>query len=196
MGVCRDMTFSRRDFVTHGAAGGALLLTFWVAGCEKTLTPAQARTEDVPLRTLDAAQAKTLNALGDILVPGSAALGLAHYIDHQLSGDAAQSMLISRYLGLNPPFADFYKSALAGAESAAQMRFSRAVSALTPDEGHALVADMAKGNPPGWSGPPAPLFYYALRCDAVDVGYGTQAGFETLGIPYMAHIAPPTRWGA
>jgi len=34
-----------------------------------------------------------------------------------------------------------------------------------------------------------------VRNDAVDVVYGTQSGFEQLGVPYMAHIAPPSRWG-
>ena len=37
--------------------------------------------------------------------------------------------------------------------------------------------------------------YFVLRNDAVDVFYGTQDGFEALGIPYMAHIEPPSRWG-
>jgi hypothetical protein len=26
------------------------------------------------------------------------------------------------------------------------------------------------------------------------VVYGTMSGYEALGIPYMAHIAPTTRW--
>jgi hypothetical protein len=33
-----------------------------------------------------------------------------------------------------------------------------------------------------------------LRADAVDVVYGTMEGYEALGIPYMAHIAPDKRW--
>ena len=33
------------------------------------------------------------------------------------------------------------------------------------------------------------------RPDAIDVVYGTKAGFEQLGVPYMAHIEPPSRWG-
>jgi hypothetical protein len=95
-------------------------------------------------------------------------------------------MLMIKYLGLNAPFTNFYKSGLAGVESAAR----------TQKDMHALVGAMAKGDIPGWSGPPAPLFFFVLRNDAVDVSYGTVAGFETLNVPYMAHIAPPTRWGA
>ena len=33
-----------------------------------------------------------------------------------------------------------------------------------------------------------------LRSDAVDVVYGTEGGFEELGIPYLAHIRPPADW--
>ena len=46
-----------------------------------------------------------------------------------------------------------------------------------------------------WSGPAAGLVYFVLRSDAVDVVYGTPAGFERLGVPYMAHILPPAGWG-
>jgi len=191
------MSYSRRDFVTHtAAAGGVGLLTFVIAGCEKKITPAQARAESVPFRTFDDAQARTLDVLAEVLLPGSAAAGLAHYIDHQLSGPSADSMLMIKYLGLNPPFADFYKGGLAGAESAAQKQFAKPVSALAPQDAQALVAGMAKGDSPGWSGPPAGLFYFVLRNDAVDATYGTQAGYANLGVPYMEHIAPPTRWGA
>jgi hypothetical protein len=33
-----------------------------------------------------------------------------------------------------------------------------------------------------------------VRSDAVDVVYGTMDGYARLDIPYMAHIAPTTRW--
>jgi hypothetical protein len=179
----------------QGAAGGVGLLTFVIAGCEKKLTPAQARATRIPYRTFDEAQVRTLEALAEILLPGSAALGLAHFIDHQLSGPSADSMLMIKYLGLNAPFTDFYKSGLAGADSAARKQFSLPLTALAVKDAQALVAGMAKGEIAGWRGPPAPLFFFVLRNDAVDATYGTVAGFETLGVPYMPHIAPSTRWG-
>jgi hypothetical protein len=40
------------------------------------------------------------------------------------------------------------------------------------------------------------LFFMCLRSDAVDVVYGTPAGFEKLNIPYMQHILPPEGWNA
>jgi len=186
---------SRREFVKQSAAFGVGLLTVVIAGCEKKITPAQARQMDLPYRTLGKAHVQTLEALGEVLLPGSTAAGLSHYIDHQLSGPATDSMLMIKYLGLNPPFTDFYRGGLSGAISAAQQQFSKPVSSLTATELQTLVAGMAKGDSAGWTGPPAGLFFFVLRNDAVDATYGTQAGFETLGVPYMAHIAPATRWG-
>ena len=46
----------------------------------------------------------------------------------------------------------------------------------------------------GWKGPAGPFVYGMLRSDAVDVVYGTEEGYEALGVPYMAHIAPERRW--
>ena len=43
-------------------------------------------------------------------------------------------------------------------------------------------------------GPPAGLVYFVLRSDTVDVMYGTMEGYESLGVPYMAHIEPDKRW--
>src|ERR1700724_4293812 len=104
-------TGSRRDFITHGAAaGGVCLLTFTLSGCEARMTPAQARGAKVPFHTLTADDVATVNALGETLLPGSAAAGLAHYLDHQLSGDPARSMLMIKYLGVSAPFDAFYRS--------------------------------------------------------------------------------------
>lgn len=182
---------SRREFL----GGGVGLLTFLVAGCEKKLTPAQAKAAHVPLRTLSEVEARSLEALGEILLPGSAAAGLALYIDHQLSGPLTDSMLMVKYLGVAPPFAPFYKSGLAAAESAARTAHSKDLAALDAKQGEALVTSMAQGKLEGWSGPPAGLFYFTLRSDAVDVVYGTQQGFAQLGVPYMPHIPPSSRWG-
>ena len=46
----------------------------------------------------------------------------------------------------------------------------------------------------GWQGRPGGFVYMVLRSDAVDVVYGTMEGYEALGIPYQAHIAPEKRW--
>jgi hypothetical protein len=46
----------------------------------------------------------------------------------------------------------------------------------------------------GWKGPPGGFVYFLLRSDAVDVVYGTVAGYKSLDIPYMAHIEPKRSW--
>ncbi len=53
---------------------------------------------------------------------------------------------------------------------------------------------MRQGKLDGWQGPPGPFVYLVTRSDAVDVVYGTMEGYESLGIPYMAHIVPERRW--
>jgi hypothetical protein len=189
-------TGSRRDFITHGAAaGGVCLLTFTLSGCEARMTPAQARAAKVPFQTLTAGDVATVNALGETLLPGSAAAGLAHYLDHQLSGDPARSMLMIKYLGVSAPFDAFYRSGLRATETAARALYGTAFAELNSQQAGALVTQISAGHVDGWQGPASALFYFVLRSDAVDVVYGTQRGFELLGVPYMAHIAPPSRWG-
>jgi hypothetical protein len=187
---------SRRDFITNGAAaGGVCLLTFTLSGCEAKLTPAQARAAKVPLHTLTAGDVTTLDALGETLLPGSAAAGLAQYLDHQLSGDAAHSMLMIKYLGVPAPFDNFYQAGLRAAETAARALYGKTVAGLSSEQAGNLVTQMSAGHVNGWQGPPSALFYFVLRNDAVDVMYGTQRGFALLDVPYMAHIVPPSRWG-
>jgi Gluconate 2-dehydrogenase subunit 3 len=175
---------SRRAFLKQGAL-------FAFAGARsRLLTPAAARAAAVPYRVFNQEQVRTLEALGEALVPGSAKAGLAHFIDVQLSGPPADSLLMIKYLGLNAPFTEFYKSGLGAlnTHSAGQFR------SLPTAQARALLMAMAKDDLPDWRGPPAPLFYFVLRNDAVDVVYATMAGYESLGVPYMAHIAPRSGW--
>ena len=65
-----------RRALMKGAAIGALAFT--VGGVEVLLTPSSARAQGVPLRTLTAAQAATLDALGETLVPGALQAGISH----------------------------------------------------------------------------------------------------------------------
>jgi hypothetical protein len=104
-------------------------------------------------------------------------------------------MLMLKYLGVAPPFATFYQTGLTATDSAARATHGKSLRDLDAKQGEALVAAMARGDIKEWSGPPAGLFYFTLRSDAIDVVYGTQAGFERLGVPYMPHIPPPSRWG-
>ncbi len=186
------MPQSRRTFVRNAGIG---LLSFTIGGCEVELTPEQARQQGIPFQVLNPDQVRTLEALGDILLPGSAAAGLAHFIDHQLNAAPLDQLLMIKYLGVSPPFSPFYSAGLAALNTIANDQYRANYADLNSEQRTALVGQMAQANPEGWAGPPAPFFYFVLRNDAVDVVYGTKAGVERLGIPYMAHIEPPSRWG-
>lgn len=186
---------SRRDFLAHASAGAVCLLTVMVDGCERKITPAQARASAVPYRALDAEAVGTLEALGETLLPGSIVAGVAHYIDHQLAANPAESLLMIKYLRVDPPYVDFYRSGLAAVRAASLQRFGKSPGDLDLQRRNTLVKQLAAGEVEGWNGPPAPLVYFVLRNDAVDAMYGTPSGFEKLKVPYMAHIAPPNLWG-
>jgi len=137
-------------------------------------------------RTLSADEAAQLGHLGEALVPGAHAAGIAHYVDHHLSVPSAESLLMLRYLDIAPPYADFYRSGLAQLARSAGGRV---------EDWTAIAGSLAAGTITPWDdAPPAALFYFVLRADAVDVVYGTEAGFERLGVPYLPHIPPGARW--
>ena len=104
-------------------------------------------------------------------------------------------MLMLKYLGVRPPFTLVYSGGLAALNTVANEQHGAIFSELDGEQCAALVGQMAQANPEGWEGPAAPFFYFVLRNDAIDVVYGTRQGVESLGIPYMAHIEPPSRWG-
>ncbi len=173
---------------------GTLLIACLVAGQVVHLAPADAYARVATPRIFTPAQAMTLAHLGETLVPGARAGGVAEYVDAQLAATPNESLLIARYFGVVPPFRDFYAAGLAALDAAAQAAHARPFVALAQGPALALASSLLAGPPPGWTGPPAPLFYLSVRGDSVDVVYGTPAGFEALGVPYMEHILPPRRW--
>ncbi len=187
------MGHSRRRFIRDTSLG---LLTFQLAGCEVEMTPEAAHQAGVTLQVLNDAEAKTLAALTEVLLPGSSAAGLVEYVDHQLGAPVSDQMLMIKYLGVNPPFNGFYQSGLAALEGIATSEHGAGFAALPTPQQIQLVAAMAQDKLVAWSGPPGSFFYFVTRNDALDVTYGTKAGMESLGIPYMAHIEPPSPWGA
>ncbi len=159
------------------------------------MTPQEAREKEVAFGVLSNTEVSTLDALGEILLPGSAAAGLSHFIDHQLGTSAEDQLLMIKYLGVDPPFAPFYQGGLAAVNGFSQSQQNQPFAELSEADQTQLVGQFAQTNPDGWQGPPGPFFYFVLRNDAVDVVYGTKEGFESLDMPYMAHIEPPSRWG-
>jgi hypothetical protein len=182
----------RRAFMKGAAIG---VLAFTVGGVEVLLTPSAARAQGVPLRTLTAAQAATLDALGETLVPGARQAGISHFVDQQISIPAEQALLEARILNVRPPYANFYRAALGAVDRVSQaLNNGQGFAQLGEAEQRGFVDNMRQNKIEGWQGPAGPFVYLLLRSDAVDVVYGTMDGYAALGIPYMPHIAPSRRW--
>jgi hypothetical protein len=172
-----------------------LCLTFKVAGVSVLLTPEEARAQKVPLLSLNDKQARRLELLADAIVPGSADAGVVQFIDHQLNEDPNEALLIAKYFQVPLPYVNFYIGGAGTAESMSRSLHDKSLQDLDSGETAELIRAMSA---PGTvvDGFPAFLFYMCLRSDAVDVVYGTPAGFESLNVPYMEHILPPEGWNA
>ena len=184
------MTLSRREFVKKGS----LTLSFALAGSQILLSPAEAHARKIPFAVLNAEEIKTLESVCEILLPGAAESGVAHFVDHQLGVDPNDSLLVLKYFGFPPPYTEFYRPVLAALAKLSTSMFGKDVSSLDEKQGREFIEAVRDKNPPDWQAPPAPLAYIALRNDAVDVVYGTPEGFKKLGVPYMEHILPPEGW--
>ena len=181
----------RRVFL-KGASMGVLSVV--VAGTEILMTPGEARARAVPFRLLNGDEAETIEALGETLLPGARAAGVAHFIDQQVSVTPGEALLEARIVNVKPPYINFYRAAIGGVDKASMARSGKRFAALSATEQHDFIDALRQNKIEGWQGPPAGLVYFVLRSDAVDVVYGTMEGYESLGVPYMAHIAPDKRW--
>ncbi|MEX2123537.1 MAG: gluconate 2-dehydrogenase subunit 3 family protein [Woeseia sp.] len=187
------MKLTRRALVDRAFKGSLLCLTFKLGGVSMLLTPEQARAQNVPLLKLSGVQARRLGFLADAMVPGSSDLGVVHFIDHQLNADPNEALLIAKYFQVPLPYLDFYTKGVEVAAAMAERSLEKSIDELNADEAERLVKEMSA---PGAVVDQFPifLFYLCLRSDAVDVVYGTPAGFEKLNVPYMQHILPPEGW--
>jgi hypothetical protein len=181
----------RRVFLKGASMG---VLAFTVAGAEILMTAGEARARAVPFRSLSGDEAETLEALGETLLPGARAAGVAHFIDQQVSVTPGEALLEARIVNVKPPYINFYRAAIGGIDKASTARSGKRFAALSATEQHDFIDALRQNKIEGWQGPPAGLVYFVLRSDAVDVVYGTMEGYESLGVPYMAHIAPDKRW--
>src|SRR5262249_23896997 len=153
-----------RRALLKGAAAGALAFT--VGGAEVLLTPRAARAEGVPLRTLSAAQAATLDALGDTLVPGARQAGISHFVAQQMSIPPEEALLEARILNVRPPYANFYRAALGAVDRASQaLHGGWAFAHLGEADQRIFVDGMRQNKIEGWQGPPGPFVYLLLRSD-------------------------------
>lgn len=181
---------TRRNLLT----AGGLLVFLDATGAELLLSPAEARKSAVPFAILSPDEAATLEVFGDAMVPGAAAAGIAHFVDAHLKAAPADSLLMLRYLDVPPPWDAFYKAGLAALDQQARRLHGVAFAALDGARRLELSRAIAATPPLDWRGPPAPLFQFAVRADAVDMVYGTPAGFAALGVDYLEHILPERAW--
>ena len=180
---------TRRRFIRQTACSlSAAVIATTVTACSPRLARAQGQEYTV----LSPEEVAILDALGDTLMPGAAEAGIAHFVDSQLANDVPLLML--NYLDFPMTLVNFYKEGLKAIGELAAREHQAEFTTLDPELRDALIGRVASGAADPWSGPPAPLFYFALRADVVDVCFGTEAGFAELDIPYLPHISPRTPW--
>jgi len=181
----------RRQFLKHSGQGIAVAS---ILGPALYLSPAQARAKQLPLKVLHETHLRTLESAAEILVPGASAAGVGYYIDEQLSRTPNDSLLMAQYLNVPPPHAAFYTAAATALDDYAALTSGKPFAELPHAARDAIVGSLFPEQPEGWRGPPSEPVYLCLRADAVDVVYGTMAGFEALDVPYLPHIEPPQDW--
>jgi len=185
------LSSSRRQFLQHSG----LLLSFTVGARTLLLSPEQAHADNLPMQVLSAAETATLEGIAEALVPGSRSAGVAHFIDNQLAADQEDCLLMLKYLGVPADgFRGFYQSSLAAADALARQTHGASWDKLSRERTGQLLTAISGPDPEGWQGPPAGFFTFVLRADACDVVYGTEQGFASIGMPYMAHIKPESSW--
>lgn len=183
--------FSRRQLFERSAVGGVAAAVA-IGHQGRWLSPAQAKAENVPLTVLTAEQGALLETLGEVLVPGARAAGIANFVDVQLA--KPQPLLMAKYFDWPGSLTDFYTQGLDALDKASAAATGVTFAKAAADQQIALVGALLPGTVKGWAGPPAPLFYLFTRGDAVDVVYGTVEGFARLNVPYVPHILPEERW--
>jgi hypothetical protein len=188
---------TRRDFVRSSVAA-AVALGLWPVPSPAGEALKRAGRKSRPpleLSVLSVHEAAVYDAWCDQLAPGAAEAGVAHYLDAQLAAPRDEAFLFLRVLA-NPPFEAFYRQGIAGIEQETRARFGDTASytALDGSRQREVIDAAAADKTLAWKTPLPSFFFFVSRGDAVDIAYGTEAGFQRLGVPYIAHIRPPRPW--
>ena len=189
MGAEDHDRITRRDAPTKLGGGLAGLS---ISPALPNITRAESDVAKSSLKHFTSSEGQLLEALGDTLVPGAAEAGILRYVDDQLG--RPETLLFLKYMDYLGSYEEFYKQGLHSLENQSHLRYRDSFLALDAEKKITLVREIAQKNPVDWKGPPAPLFYFVVRNDAIDVTYGTPEGFAKLEIPYMAMIDPPRQW--
>ena len=129
----------------------------------------------------------------DVVIVGAGASGAAFASVLAKAGKKVV-LLEARIVNVKPPYANFYRAAIGAINGASTARAGKPFAELDAAAQHEFVDQMRQNKIDGWKGPGGPFVYLILRSDAVDVVYGTMAGYKSLDIPYMAHIEPKRSW--
>ncbi|WP_170415641.1 gluconate 2-dehydrogenase subunit 3 family protein [Ruegeria atlantica] len=181
---------SRRRFVTR-----MIRASIWTSIFVRILSRnAQAKiVEQTSYKQFTHGEADALAAWCDVIVSGARNAGVAKFVDQNLSGDQASSLLLLRYLNAND-MVGFYRKGIIGIDAESHHRFGASFLQLKKSQQNEMIAAAVASKMQVWRDPDPNFFYFISRSDAVDVVYGTEAGFADLGIPYLAHILPPKPW--
>ncbi|MEO1109901.1 MAG: gluconate 2-dehydrogenase subunit 3 family protein [Pseudomonadota bacterium] len=182
--------FGRRRFLTR-----VVPIAFWTSFIMRSLSRnAEAKTiENESYKILTTTEAETLGAWCATIVSGAGQARVARFVDESLAGDQAASLLLLRYLDASD-MARFYRTGISGIEKECRHRFGMSFVRATATQRLEMVEAAIASKMQVWTNPNPNFFYFISRSDAVDVVYGTQAGFADLKIPYLPHIQPPKPW--
>ena len=74
----------------------------------------------------------------------------------QLLHDPDDSLLFIKCFNVQPPYSDFYRSALAEIGRLSETAYGKSITALDQAGAVSLIESLRDGNVPGWKRPPAP----------------------------------------
>jgi gluconate 2-dehydrogenase gamma chain len=178
----RDL--SRRNlFRQVGAAGAAAAMSATPLATAQAQQHGEAAPQREALETLTAAEADTLEAICDRLIPsdengpGAAQARAAHYIDRALTGPLRSSR-------------DAYAAGLAAIDVHAQSSKGAPFAKLAPRDQDAVLTDMEKNAATGFV-PNAAAFFQLVRthtiqgtfCDPYYGGNANFVGWDLIGYP-------------
>ncbi len=137
-----------------------------------------ARAAGDPWQVVRPGQVAAIEALGDTILPGASAAGLADFLDAQLAKPPEQALLTLRYLDVVPSYAGFYAAAAAALDAESRRVHGIDFASLGAGDRERIVTAMSGGDLSGWTGPSAPLVYFVVRSDAPDLVMGPRTAFS------------------
>lgn len=196
------MPTSRRTFIASGAvlAAGAAVPEAVGAGPRRGKHPPKPppkrkgdkRRKPRRRAVLSRAETVTLAAWCDRLAHGARAAEVGDFVNDQLAKHPDDALLGIRYFGWPPPWKPFYQAGIEGLDEAARAAHGERFAELRARQQDDVHARLQAGTLAWTAEVPFFLFYLVTRSDAVDVVYGTRAGFKSIGMRYDP-VNPPRR---